>query len=284
MSFLLSVGALTVVYFMVGALERRPTLQFRRIPRPRPYLATDTAWYGLAVAASALSVFVFRPVLSRLAITPAATCVHAVPAAVQFVVALLVFDFLSFLVHRQLHRSSRLWEFHKVHHSTLHLDGFATTRAHMFENLIRFAPPQAVLFAAGMPAHVVALTVAVSAIYGVSNHSNLDITVPGFEVVLVTPRLHRRHHIPATTQMNYGAIFTIWDRMFGTLLRADTAADERYGVPGETDTYPQTFALAFRRPLTRPRRPAEPDATLDVAAEQASSGEFDPPVAAYPIR
>ena len=132
MSFLLSVAALTVVYLVVAKLERTPALRFRSLPSPRPYLATDTAWYLLAVLATAISVFVFRPVLSQLEVGPLSEWVNALPLAVRFVLALAVFDFLSFLVHRQLHRSNRLWEFHKVHHSTLHLDGFATTRTHMF--------------------------------------------------------------------------------------------------------------------------------------------------------
>jgi hypothetical protein len=37
--------------------------------------------------------------------------------------------------------------------------------------------------------------------------------------------------------------------LFGTLASADTAAEERFGVPGEIDTYPQRFGPAFRRPL-----------------------------------
>lgn len=258
MSFLLSVAALTIVYLTVGILERRPGLAFRTLPTPRPYLTTDVLWYWLAIVATAVSVFVFQPVLSQLAVGPIADRVDALPTAVKLLIAVVTFDFLSFLIHRQLHRSDRLWDFHKIHHSTLHLDGFATTRTHMFENLIRFIPPQAVLFAIGMPVEVVAPTVAIAAIFGVSNHSNLRISLPPIEALLVTPRLHRRHHVPATTQSNFGAIFTIWDRLFGTLVRADTMAEERYGVPGEIDTFPQTFGRAFREPLARNHR-RDPD-------------------------
>jgi sterol desaturase/sphingolipid hydroxylase (fatty acid hydroxylase superfamily) len=254
LSFLLSVAALTVVYLVVAKLERTPALRFRLMPSPRPYLATDTAWYLLAILATAISVFVFRPVLSQLEIGPVSERVNALPVAARLVLALAIFDFLSFLVHRQLHRSDRLWNFHKVHHSTLHLDGFATTRSHMFENLIRFVPPQAVLFIIGMPADIVAPTVAIAAIYGVSNHSNLDINLRWVEGLFVTPRLHRRHHVPATTQNNYGAIFTVWDRLFGSLVRSDTEPDDRYGVPGEIDTFPQAFGRAFREPLARSHR------------------------------
>src|SRR5256714_15459854 len=69
---------------------------------------------------------------------------------------------LSCAVHVGLHRVDWLWNVHKVHHSTLELDGFATTRTHMVENLLRFVPSQALLFLIGMPVTVVAASVAVA--------------------------------------------------------------------------------------------------------------------------
>jgi len=254
MSFLLSIAALSVVYVTVARLERMATLRFRRLPSPRPYLTTDLAWYGLAIVATAISVFGFRPQLTKLEIGPIRNAVAGLPLAARFLLGLVVFDFVSFAVHVGLHRSNMLWNVHKVHHSTLHLDGFATTRTHMFENLLRFVPGQAVLFVMGMSAAVVAPVVAVAAIYGVSNHSNLGINMRWVEGVLVTPRLHRRHHVPATTQHNFGAVFTVWDRCFRTLIRAETTPDERYGVPGEIDSYPQRFGAAFRQPVLQIRQ------------------------------
>jgi sterol desaturase/sphingolipid hydroxylase (fatty acid hydroxylase superfamily) len=265
--FILTVGLLSAVYVVVGLLERRPALRFRVLTAPRPYLATDIAWYGVAAAATALSVFVFRPVLSAASIAPLADRVDDLPLAAKLVLGLVVFDFVSFLVHVGLHRSDVLWNLHKVHHSTLELDGFATTRTHMFENLVRFVPGQLVLFLVGMPAPTVALTVGLAATYGVSNHSNLDIRAPWIETILVTPRLHRRHHVPATTQNNYAAIFTIWDRLFGTLVRADTTNDDRYGVPGEIDTYPQHFTQAVREPFRQIHQQRRAKSTAHVGAD-----------------
>jgi sterol desaturase/sphingolipid hydroxylase (fatty acid hydroxylase superfamily) len=258
--FLLSVVALSAVYLGVSAFERIPALRFRDLPSPRPYLATDVAWYLVAIAATAISVFVFRPHLSNLAIDPIGRGVTGLPLAAQLLLGLVVFDFVSFLIHVGLHRFEVLWRIHKVHHSSLRLDGFATTRTHMFENLVRFVPAQAVLFVLGMPAGVVAPTVAIAAAYGVSNHSNLATKFRAVEAVFVTPRLHRRHHVPATTQNNYGVIFTIWDRIFGTLIRLDTAPEERFGVPGEVDSYPQHFVPAFRRPAIEIRQQRRTDA------------------------
>jgi sterol desaturase/sphingolipid hydroxylase (fatty acid hydroxylase superfamily) len=249
MSFLASVAVLTLIYLVVARLERLPSLRFRALSSPRPFLATDVAWYAVAVAATAASVFLFRPLLTNMSIGPARTAVAGMPFALKLLIGVVVFDFVSFLVHRALHRYDLLWNIHKVHHSTLQLDGFATTRTHMIENMMRFVPPQALLFLIGMPVGVVAASVAIAAIYGVSNHSNIGLNLHWIEPLLVTPRLHRRHHIPATTQHNYGGIFTVWDRLFGTLVQIDTADSEGFGVPGETNTYPQRFASAFRQPL-----------------------------------
>jgi sterol desaturase/sphingolipid hydroxylase (fatty acid hydroxylase superfamily) len=253
-SFFLSVAALSAVYLLVAKLERTPALRFRLLPSPRPYLWTDLAWYGVAIAATAVSVYVFRPQLSKLEIAPLSDAVRRLPLVAKLTMSLVVFDFISFAVHLALHRSDALWSVHKVHHSTLSLDGLAAARTHMFENLLRFVPGQVVLFLIGVPASVVAPTVAIVAIYAVSNHSNLGPRFRWAEAVFVTPRLHRRHHVPATTQNNFGTIFTLWDRLLGTLVRRDTTADERFGVPGEIDSYPQAFRAAFRRPLIQLRQ------------------------------
>src|SRR5258708_32237874 len=90
LSFLLSVAALTVVYLVVAKLERTPALRFRTLSSPRPYLATDTAWYLLALLATAISVFIFRPLLSRLAIGPISQWIDALPVLGKFGLALLV--------------------------------------------------------------------------------------------------------------------------------------------------------------------------------------------------
>ena len=224
MSFLTSIAVLTGVYLLVGRLERLPALRFRELSSPRRYLATDVAWYGVAIAATAVSVFVFRPVLANLAIAPVR---DAVDRRCRSWSSCSSGSCCSTSCRSSSTGASTattaLWNIHKVHHSTLELDGFATTRTHMIENMLRFVPSQALLFLIGMPVSVVAATVAIAAIYGVSNHSNLGIDLRWVEAVLVTPRLHRRHHVPSTTQTNYGGILTIWDRLAGTLVRADTS-------------------------------------------------------------
>jgi sterol desaturase/sphingolipid hydroxylase (fatty acid hydroxylase superfamily) len=254
LNFLVSLAALSTLVLVVAVLERMPWLRFRRLSVRRPYLGTDAAWFLLAATASAISVFVFRPQLSKLAIEPIGRWVGDLPVAAQLLLALILFDLVSFLVHVGFHRSETLWNFHKVHHSSLRLDGLATTRAHMFENVIRFVSPQAVLFLIGMQAEQVAPVVAIYAAFAVFNHSNFGIDFRWAEGLFVTPRMHRRHHIPSTSQANFGTIFSVWDRLFGSLVTRDTAPHERFGVPGEIDSFPQRLVPALRRPFLEIRR------------------------------
>ena len=126
--------------------------------------------------------------------------------------------------------------------------GLATTRTHMFELLVRNLPAQAALFALGMPSSVVAMSLLIYAACALHGHSNLRVGGRWLEMVFVTPRLHHLHHMPATTQSNFGTVFTLWDRIFGRLV-FDANPHERTGVPGEIDEYPQRFLPAFRQPM-----------------------------------
>ncbi len=270
-SFLASAAVLSFLYVLVFVVERLPKVRFRKMPFRRRFFTTDATWYGIVVAMSAVSVFVLRPVFDRLTIGPIARSIRDLPAAGRFALALLLFDLVSYGVHRGLHSSDLLWNIHKVHHSSLELDGLAATRQHMVENMIRFIPGQIAMFLIGIPTAQVAPAVALGAAFAVITHSNLKIDVRFMEKLFITPRLHRRHHIPSTAMTNYGGIFNIWDRLFGSFLSMDTADEEHFGCPGQVDTYPQRFGDAVRQP---PR-----DIAKHLASRRAS-GTIDPPEAA----
>ena len=249
MQFVVPFAILTALFLVVAALERVHRLQFRPSALLRPHIGTDALWYLVAGGAAALSTYVFRPVLSHLAIAPLQIGVAAMPAALRLAIAVTIFDFVAFAVHLAIHRSDALWSVHKVHHSSLHLDWLATTRTHMFEHLVRNIPAQAVLFAFGFTSPTISGAILVYALFAVVGHSNLDLDLSVLELIFITPRLHRRHHVPDTTQHNFGTILSIWDRMFKRLLIADTQPDEHFGVPGQVHSYPQRFPDAARQPL-----------------------------------
>jgi sterol desaturase/sphingolipid hydroxylase (fatty acid hydroxylase superfamily) len=247
-SFLTAAGVLTTLYAVVFVLERIPQLSFRPMSFRRRFLLTDLTWYGIVVGLSAMSILLVRPAFERLTIEPLARNVHDLPAPVLVLLALVLFDLVAYGVHRALHGSDLLWSLHKVHHSTLELDGLAATRQHMMENLVRFVPSQFAMFLIGIPTTQVAIAVAVGAAFAILGHSNLGVSARWLEMLVVTPRTHRRHHIPSTTLTNFGGVFTIWDRLLGTFISVDTAAHERFGCPGEIDSYPQRFVEAAFRP------------------------------------
>jgi hypothetical protein len=76
-----------------------------------------------------------------------------------------------------------------------------------------------------------------------------------------------------------GTVFTIWDRLSGRLLTRDASPDERTGVPGELDTYPQRFAPAFAQPLREARARAalvRPATWFDPTSDGPAAGEPRP--------
>jgi len=52
------------------------------------------------------------------------------------IIGFLVRDFVQWWVHRLLHKSERLWEFHKVHHSVEEMGFAAHLRYHWMENIV----------------------------------------------------------------------------------------------------------------------------------------------------
>jgi sterol desaturase/sphingolipid hydroxylase (fatty acid hydroxylase superfamily) len=59
-------------------------------------------------------------------------------------------------------------------------------------------------------------------------HMNVTWNSSWLEWIFVTPRYHHIHHSkdPAHQGANLGALFTIWDRLFGTYYNPDDAANE----------------------------------------------------------
>ncbi len=233
------------LYATVAVLERVPRFRFKASPLFRPFFGTDVLWYLSTLAV----VLVGRPYLLRLPTSPLAEGLHALSLPVAIALAALVYDLTAFLIHVAVHRADVLWEIHKVHHSSRTLDWLATTRQHAAEGLIRNLPSQAVLVLLGFPVEAIVGAVLIYVGFAAMGHGNLRIDLRWIEPLFITPRLHRLHHIPETTQSNFGTIFSFWDRISGSLISRDASRDEPLGVPGEVETYPQRFIPAFLQPV-----------------------------------
>lgn len=247
-SFVTSFAVLTAIFLVVAGAELVPRL--RRAPRlhPRPWLHTDIAWYLVAALSAGLSGILLRPVLEPLVLPGLDRVVGDIPDAARLILAVVLFDGLFFAIHRRLHRSDVLWQVHKVHHSSRQLDVLATTRTHAFEHLARNVPAQLALVTLGFPTTTITAAVLIMGGFGALNHSNLRLPLGWLEWLLVTPRMHRLHHVPATTLTNYATVLSVWDRAAGSLQRHEAPAGTDLGVPGEVTTYPQAFGPSFREP------------------------------------
>lgn len=71
----------------------------------------------------------------------------------------------------------------------------------------------------------------------------------------VPPEMHRIHHTPKDedTNSNYGTIFTLWDRLFGTLNARRRFPSEPFGVTelsASSEGLPRLLVLPFRLQLS----------------------------------
>lgn len=152
-------------------------------------------------------------------------------------VLLLARSFSAYWLHRLFHAVPQLWRIHRVHHCDPALDTSSGLRNHPFEALAAAATGAAVTLALGAS---VAQAVAVDAILFVAAlWQHAAIALPRrvevlLEPLIITPRLHRTHHAPerAVHDSNYGDLFSLWDRLFGTL-REPAAPSAPVGLIGD---------------------------------------------------
>jgi sterol desaturase/sphingolipid hydroxylase (fatty acid hydroxylase superfamily) len=233
----------------VITLERT---RLRRLPARflRPHFAADLAFFLLGAIALGLAM---RSAAARAAHALGVPPLFAWSTTAAFAATLFAYDLGAWLAHRALHRFDFLWRAHKVHHASPRLDWLAAFRMHPIEYALRHALSPALLLLAGFPAAHVALASIVAAAWAAFVHANLDVGWARVEGWLVTPRLHHLHHVAATSDRNFGAIFSLWDRLAGRLVRAPAPAAAPLGVPGELATFPHAFWPQLAAPFARGR-------------------------------
>jgi sterol desaturase/sphingolipid hydroxylase (fatty acid hydroxylase superfamily) len=142
------------------------------------------------------------------------------PVVAQITVAILLSDFVQWLAHVVRHKSSFVWEFHKIHHAQEELNYFSAARLHpddvLATTLVRFLPFSLLDASVAVPSFI-AFRVLVQ-IYAMYTHSNIRTNLGPLKYILVTPQSHRIHHsdLPEHRDRNFGNLFSIWDFLFGT--------------------------------------------------------------------
>jgi sterol desaturase/sphingolipid hydroxylase (fatty acid hydroxylase superfamily) len=158
-------------------------------------------------------------------------------AGASFIAAFLLLDLLQYAVHRCQHAAPFLWRFHALHHSDPDVDVTTSVRHHPVEYLIAAGIYWMAALALDIPA-IVVVSHAV-AVFAAASITHGNIRLPEWlerwlQPMLITIDLHRIHHSvsAAEANSNFGAVLSIWDRLFGTYAWIPRAQQERilFGV------------------------------------------------------
>lgn len=153
--------------------------------------------------------------------------IPSMPLWLYVVLGVLLLDFFgAYLVHYIEHKVKPLWMIHLVHHTDHKVDTTTANRHHPFESLIRFVFTLFGVFIVGTPIAIVFLYQSLSLVATQFTHANIKLPRKVDEVlsyVLISPDMHKvhHHHMLPYTDSNYGNIFSIWDRLFGTFMKLD---------------------------------------------------------------
>ncbi|TVR00190.1 MAG: sterol desaturase family protein [Deltaproteobacteria bacterium] len=169
-------------------------------------------------------------------------------------------DLCYYWYHRCSHEVRVLWASHVNHHSSRHYNLSTALRQSWTTSLTGwvFWVPLVLL---GFPVELILLQKALNLLYQYWIHTESVGRIGPLEWVLNTPSHHRVHHGRNLRYLdrNYGGIFIIWDRLFGTFEPERDEEPVEYGLIHQLDSHnPVVIAFHEWKALFRDiaRRPA----------------------------
>ena len=183
------------------------------------------------------------------------------PLWLYAVLGVVLLDFFgAYLAHFVEHKVQPLWMVHLVHHTDHKVDTTTANRHHPLESMIRFAFTLFGVFVVGTPIAIVMIYQSMSLIFTQFTHANIKMNKTVDKILsyfIISPDMHKIHHhnMLPYTDSNYGNIFSIWDRIFGTYMYLDREKIV-YGV----DTFPDEITNSslkelLKQPFQRYRKP-----------------------------
>ncbi|HQU85743.1 MAG TPA: sterol desaturase family protein [Pyrinomonadaceae bacterium] len=148
----------------------------------------------------------------------------------SWTILLFADDFLYYWFHRVSHEMRFFWNFHVVHHSSNQYNLSVAVRQSWFSGIAHwiFYIPLGLL---GFPLWAFLTMHGINLIYQFWIHTKVINKMPAwFEYIFNTPSHHRVHHGVNELYLdkNYGGIFIIFDRIFGTFVGENEAV--KYGI------------------------------------------------------
>lgn len=154
-----------------------------------------------------------------------------------WIAAFVLYDFFYYWNHRMGHEMNILWAAHVVHHSSEEYN-LSTALRQTGTGFLSFVfyLPMAVL---GFDPVMVLTVGALNLIYQFWVHTRHIGKLGWFEWVFVTPSNHRGHHAQNTIYIdrNYGGVFILWDRLFGTYQEEKEDDLPVFGIRGAVQSW-----------------------------------------------
>ena len=230
--------ALATPFFLVAllielAVDRRRGTGYFRANDAINSLSAGILSVTFGYLTKLLPLLIWGSVLQHLALfdLPLAWFDWSVRGVILWVVAAVAWDFCYYWFHRLSHEISVLWAAHSVHHQSEDYNlstALRQTSTGFIFGWVFYLP----LFLIGFPLEVMLAVNAINLIYQFWVHTQHIDRLGALDRILVTPSNHRVHHArnDVYVDRNYGGIFILWDRLFGTFVEERDEQPVVFGV------------------------------------------------------
>tara|TARA_B110000495_G_C22971680_1_gene570327 strand:- start:387 stop:1268 length:882 start_codon:yes stop_codon:yes gene_type:complete len=157
------------------------------------------------------------------------------PVWAVWLLTLVMIDFVFYWYHRSAHRVRFLWAIHMNHHSSVEMNFSVALRQAWFGPISK-APFYVIMPLVGFDPSITLVVGLISRLWGVLGHTQWIDKLGWMDSVFNTPSTHRVHHgtNPEYIDSNYGNLFIVWDRLFGTYAKED--AQVIFGLVNNVET------------------------------------------------
>jgi sterol desaturase/sphingolipid hydroxylase (fatty acid hydroxylase superfamily) len=212
--------ALLVIFELYDPREKLPIKQLRQ-----SYRANIKLFVFNSVVMSLLSVPSLLILAEKYADNGLLNYLSNPP--LKWAVSFLAMDLLLYFLHKASHSFDCLWMLHKVHHNDPYLNVSTAFRLHFLEIVLINVMKAMLVIVLGIEGTLLLVNEALIAFFTMLHHANISFR--GEQLlgrVIITPYLHRVHHSTLRNEhdRNYGAVLSIWDRLFGSLAELKPAA------------------------------------------------------------
>jgi len=182
----------------------------------------------------------------------------SIPWGLKIFFGLLLIDFSDYWFHRLDHKIPILWRFHRVHHSDTSMDASTAIRAFPTEPFYFTLGELLISIIFGLD--ITSMNIFLLILLPVFFIQHTNIQYPNWVDktlgwLIMMPNFHKVHHEQDQfyTDSNYGTLFILWDRLFGTF-KTKPVNEIKYGLKEFEGNKKQSFTYLIKSPLINIKR------------------------------